>query len=330
MVFDEQSMFKTTPNLIKMLISTDKESAKDYLKNKARTNLDELLSEFGQYTIEALIVYVLCMVFTSSSNSMIRVASLVEQLDSNVRLQAVLLKGRRCKQSCSIAQDEVKQSDGKGPNESKLEKMYPFGTRLVEFMEERGMITLITDLSGSVRVQKKQGHYYLPSTLYAVCNFDIALLPIKFNLPMVCKPVDWKSACGPGQQPRTLSDLSGGYLSGLTGEIYSRYSLLSSGKVHHFYIDLGSDCTKLCGVMNKLQGQAFQIHSDWLQYLLSNEDIFVKLGLLMPRCLSNMNHKEVSILLRECYMKDEVLHYVALENCYIRYIRTSSVLVMRL
>lgn len=110
MIFDEESMFKTTPNIIKILISNDKESAKDYLRNRALSEDDiELLSEFGQYTIEALIVYVLSMLFTShDSNSMIRVASLVEQLDSNVRLQATLLKCRRCKQSFSTALDEVR------------------------------------------------------------------------------------------------------------------------------------------------------------------------------------------------------------------------------
>ncbi|KAK1572956.1 hypothetical protein Q3G72_035337 [Acer saccharum] len=190
MIFDEESMFKTTPNIIKILISNDKESAKDYLRNRALSEDDiELLSEFGQYTIEALIVYVLSMVFTShDSNSMIRVASLVEQLDSNVRLQATLLKCRRCKQSFSTALDKVQKS-GKDKR-SKLEMMYPFGSGLVQFMEERGLITLISDLRGSVRVKKKQGSYFLPSTLYAFCNFDISLLPIKFNLPMEAQAKD--------------------------------------------------------------------------------------------------------------------------------------------
>jgi len=76
-----------------------------------------------------------------------------------------------------------------------------------------------------VRVKKKKGAYFLPSHLYAVCNFDISLLPIKLNLPMVCQPLDWTSACQPGQKPITLSDLSGGYLSGPTGEMYDRYRL---------------------------------------------------------------------------------------------------------
>ncbi|XP_061368161.1 probable DNA-directed RNA polymerase [Gastrolobium bilobum] len=82
-----------------------------------------------------------------------------------------------------------------------------------------------------------------------------------------------------GESPRTLSDLSGGYLSGPTGDIYDRYRLLSSGNLNHFYIDIGKnggDSKKLCDVMNKLQLQAFQINSDWLKYLLDNEMSFVE------------------------------------------------------
>ena len=273
MLFDEVSMFKTAPNIIKILIRNDKESAKDYLRNRSLSEDDiELLSEFGQYTIEALIVYVLGMVFTSlESNSMIRVASLVEQLESSVRIQALLFKCRRCKQSFSTEKVEVLKSGGERKR-SKLEMMYPFGSGLVQFMEERGLITLISDLSGTVRVKKKQGSYFLPRHLYAVCNFDISLLPIKLNLPMVCEPVDWTSACMPDQKPRNLSDLSGGYLSSPTGDIYDRYRLLSTGDINNFYIDIGREDNYevLCRVMNKLQCQAFQINSDWLKFIQEN------------------------------------------------------------
>lgn len=82
-----------------MLIRNDEPSAKDYLKTKVLEKDDiELLSEFGHYTIEALIVHVLGMVFNSLEyNSYIRVSSLVERLESSVRTQASLLKNRRLK-----------------------------------------------------------------------------------------------------------------------------------------------------------------------------------------------------------------------------------------
>lgn len=75
----------------------------------------ELLSEFGQYTIEAIIVHVLGLVFHSvENNSIIRVASLVEQLESSVRTHASLLKSRRClkeKKSSTATSNEELQID---------------------------------------------------------------------------------------------------------------------------------------------------------------------------------------------------------------------------
>lgn len=264
-LFDETSMFKTAPNIIKILIRNNDVCAKDYLRGRALVKDDiELLSEFGQYTIEALIVHVLGMVYNSLEyNSIIRLATLVEQLERSVRKQALLLKSRRCKKSMST--DDVFQVK-KDRKRSKLEPMYPFGSGLVQFMEERELIHFHSDLSRTVRVKMKKGSYFLPSHLYAVCNFDISLLPIKLNLPMVCQPLDWTSACPPDQKPRYLSDLSGGYLSGPTGEIYDRYRLLSTGNIKNFYIDIGreNNSEKVCSVMNKLQRQAFKINSYWL------------------------------------------------------------------
>ncbi|GLU24484.1 hypothetical protein SLE2022_404150 [Rubroshorea leprosula] len=315
MVFNEKNVYKSTPNIIRMLIRKNEECAKDYLRGRLLDKADmELLSEFGQYTIEALIVHVLSMVFNSlENNSIIRVASLVEQLESSVRKQAALLKSSRCKKNFSMVTDKVYQVK-KERKSSKLVMMYPFGSSLVQFMEERELITLMSDMNGTIPVKKSKGSYYLPSYLYAVCNFDISLLPIKLNLPMVCKPLDWRNV---GMSaPRYLSDLSGGYLSEPTGEIYDRYRLLSTGDINHFYIDLGKDQNYmyLCDVMNKLQGQAFKINSYWLNYILENENHLVKLGLLMPRFLASMNIKEVNILLREFYMKDEVINKLCTFN----------------
>lgn len=154
MKFDDESMYKTYPNLIKNLIRTNEVSAKDFLRRRLSQKDIELLSELGQYTIEAIIVHVLGQVFnTQEMKSMIRVPSLVEQLESNVRLQASLLISRRSqKQKEAKATDDVQS--GKDRKISKLEKSYPIGTCLVEFMVQRELITLSNDLSGTPRVQK--------------------------------------------------------------------------------------------------------------------------------------------------------------------------------
>ncbi|GAB2288714.1 hypothetical protein Dimus_023029, partial [Dionaea muscipula] len=174
-------------------------------------------------------------------------------------------------------------------------------------MVERKLITLSSDLTGGdVRVKTKKGAYYLPSHLYAVCNFDISLLPIKLNLPMICKPLDWRSI-NPYYHPKKISDLVGGYLSAPTGEIYDRYRMLSTDDINHFYIHFGNNekYNDLRDVMNKLQRQDFKINSDWLIVIRKGEKGFVELGYLMARFLADMNINDVSILLRETYMKDD-------------------------
>lgn len=310
MAFDEQSIFKTVPNLIRTLIRIDEINAKDYLRGKVELKEDkELLAEFGQYTIEALIIHVLSMVFNSlEESSIIRLASLIEQLESCVRSQAALLKHRRCKKDNknSIAVDDVNHSV-KEMEKNKYDTKYAIGSRLVDFMVDRGLISLTNEMKESIPVRTKNNSYYLPKHVCVYCNFDLSLLPIKLNLPMVYPPLDWKSACPKGKNPTYLSDLSGGYLSGPGGDIYHRYRLLSSDDINHFYIDIGENYEKLCKVMNKLQGQPFEINSVWLNYIQENEHSFVKNGLLMPRFLASMNIKDVSNILREHYMKDDVI-----------------------
>lgn len=107
-----------------------------------------------------------------------------------MRTQAALFKCRRCHLPFSKIKEtkEVQSSGNDRKKRSSLEMKYPLGTGLVQFMEDRELITLSSDLSGTVRVKKKNGQYFLPSHLYAFCNFRMSLLPIKLNLPMICKP----------------------------------------------------------------------------------------------------------------------------------------------
>ncbi|KAL3516294.1 hypothetical protein ACH5RR_023196 [Cinchona calisaya] len=61
MSFNDKSIFKSVPSIIKFLIKPGETSAKDFLKNHKDIKSDDykLLSEFGNYTIEALLVHVL-------------------------------------------------------------------------------------------------------------------------------------------------------------------------------------------------------------------------------------------------------------------------------
>ncbi|KAL4336272.1 hypothetical protein GQ457_07G000170 [Hibiscus cannabinus] len=213
---------------------------------------------------------------------MVRVPSLVEGLEKAVRQQAKLYTSRRLIKSVSKGADDVEDGfeceniesyqDGNQEKKEGMEVMYPIGGSLVSFNHERHFILLYNDFDPiKVIPKEKDKKYYLPRNLYAVCNFNVALLPIKLNLPMICPPLEWKSVRRSGKKPRNLSELSGGYLSNISGEIYDRYRLLTSENTNHFYIYLGDNYEKLCGVMNKLQGQAFKINSSFLHHLLKNE-----------------------------------------------------------
>lgn len=130
---------------------------------------------------------------------------------------------------------------------------------------------------------------------------------------MVCQPLDWTISCQPGQSPIKLSDLSGGYLiSDQRRDIYDTYRLLSTDEDEIDDISISiprgdNHIDDLCDVMNKLQGQAFQINSDLLKYILTHEDILVNEGLLVPRFLASMNIKDLYNILSEFHMMNKVI-----------------------
>ncbi|KAK8499209.1 hypothetical protein V6N12_076059 [Hibiscus sabdariffa] len=135
---------------------------------------------------------------------MVRVPSLVEGLEKAVRQQAKLYTSRRLIKSVSKGADDVEDGfeceniesyqDGNQEKKEGMEVMYPIGGSLVSFNHERHFILLYNDFDPiKVIPKEKDKKYYLPRNLYAVCNFNVALLPIKLNLPMICPPLEWKS-----------------------------------------------------------------------------------------------------------------------------------------
>jgi len=241
---------------------------------------------------------VLGVLFNPVEVSAVRVASLIEKRHASVRLQAELLMSRRKDKS---------QYKEKGLSDEK----YSLGVGLFQFMLERNVIEYVPNVElQTPQVIKKKGSYFIPKYNYVTCTFDMSLLPTKLNLPMVCKPVEWCSATG--EIPQTLSDLTGGYLSSPTGEIYDRYRLLSTIDHNHFGIILGTndDYLKLCGVMNKLQSQPFEINRIWLEFFHKYDDLLVAEGYLMKRELASLKLKEVSDELRNFYMDDTEVHKI--------------------
>lgn len=250
MKFDEKNIFKESYNIIKILIGKDLICAKEYLyRNIPRDLYNKTIEPFGEYTLEAIIIYVLGSLYNSIQESaVVRLSTLIEKLDTTVRTQADIIKKMSRKEQDRTQDDIIK--------ENKSYK-YEIGKLLVEFMKERDLIQI--DIITSDHIVKKKNKNSSEKNLFVVCNFELRLLPLKLNLPMVCKPVEWNiTTPRMKEKPLMLSDMRGGYLSEPTLNIYNRFKLLSSRNISHFNIELhDSKLEEMCFILNGLQKQGF-------------------------------------------------------------------------
>jgi DNA-directed RNA polymerase len=318
MKFDESNIFRETPNIIKLLINQNKPSAKEYLYNQLPCTYYPMLNKFGNYTLEAIIIHVLGVVFNSLQEyPVVRVSTLLEQLNSTVRDQTRFNiynetdSGKVSAVLTSMAEsdkDVTKASSKKGKKQKK-EKCtdYTIGLQLIHFMVERDMIHVSTDMDVThekPEVVLNKGKAYIKKYCYATCNFDLSQLPIKLNLPMVCIPLDWQPA-ERISEPKTLSDLIGGYLCTPSGDIYNKFRLLTSRDYNNFFIKLDNvEYKNMCQILNGLQAQPFEINKKLLSFLQKNRQCLEDLGLLMPNVLARVNIKEATDLLGDCFFSN--------------------------
>lgn len=308
--FDEKSMYKTVPNAVKMMILRGEESVKKsssssannfLLKSKKLTAEEKLsLNVFGQHTLEVLLIHVLSVLFNSvESNSVIRLSTLIDRLDTTVRSQIKLLMKRKYRNEPEQTISTPKAGDG-APKP--IKKTFHFGNELASFLQIRDLIEVSS--IGNIEdepIRKKNGSFYVSKHQYVHCKIPASDLPIRFSLPMVCKPEDWKSIREDNKKPKYLSDIRGGYLSSLTGDADERYRLLSSHNIDHFYIELNENYEDLCMIMNKLQSQPFEVNSSFLSYIRSNESLLVDQGLILPIFLSKLKIKDVYEIFKNKY-----------------------------
>ncbi|XP_057432166.1 probable DNA-directed RNA polymerase [Lotus japonicus] len=356
--FNEDCIYKACPNIMEMLTNTNLPSAKEFLRGKylmdkespgrltiyaenrnpgaselsaeEKKNLRSVLSdsdklllvELGEHSIECLLVHTLGHLF--NLENVVSLASLVDRIESNVRVYATTLRNNRiCKQS----NDDDAVDEGTKAAKAAKTISYPFGTALVEFLVSRGLLRLVThnddlfnlnsESSPKTVVKKvvKKGHnYYRSSFVYAECLFDPALLPIKLNLPMVYPPKDWELHT-PEQNRKWLniSDIYGGYLSNPTGQIYSTQRSMSSPDAKNFFIYFGKNrdvdshnkVNMFCTSISSLQRQAFKINSIFLKSILENRELFEESGYLMPEYLSKVILHHASGILRNHFDKNK-------------------------
>lgn len=207
------------------------------------------------------------------------VPSIPHEAESTNSVEAESSKGNKRK----VRALKAKSSDERNVS-------YPMGTQLVEFMIERGIIRLeafnkmeefvVDDVKmNTPKVRKGKKSYYLYSIekgLMAFCYFDIGLLPINWNLPMICRPEQWSSKLKEGTQPCTLFYLKGGYLTPISAMDYHyRYTPLSTHNRENFNRNIKDDrYEELCEVMHKLKNKAYKRKSAMLKLILTERDTF--------------------------------------------------------
>lgn len=128
------------------------------------------------------------------------------------------------------------------------------GVHLVHFLVESKFLKLYTDLNLTKLISINDQNFYAKSC-YAMCNFDFSLLPIKLNLPMVCKPKDGsikKEKYETVDQNRyiSLSDIAGGYLKEYPTFVYNRFKVLTSHNTSFFNILLNREVNFLVFQLN--------------------------------------------------------------------------------
>ena len=300
--FDENIIFKHYPKMINLLIGDNKITAKEYLKSK---NVDlKILDHFGCYTLEALIIHVLGLVFTCSNRtSLVKVSSLIDQLDSAVNDQVRFITYNNLenfiknKKELEISKKKIIKSI------KKKKELFKIGTNLVEFMIDREVIILSTEINISDKtIVKDIGKGYKLLHCYVFCNFSLTELPIKLHLPMVYKPNNWVAKV---KNPNTLSDISGGYFCNSTIPIINRFSVITSRDVNNFNIQLTkTNYISMFNILNNLQLESFSINKDVLEFIILNRKRLEELELLMPRILAYTNIKEAYDLLRFCFFSN--------------------------
>lgn len=244
-------MFSQCPRLFKELIGGDSISAKEYLKGKFRvdkqkegvTELERIkvksdvdgpeykdllsnyeksiISVFGHHTIEALLVYMLSRMLWR--NSSVPLATFIERIENAVRNHA------KMSLASQGGQTDLGQAGGV------VNLRYPFGKALLEFLVERRVIRIVNKEGDSSKMAKKKNKsYYLVKSLHVECLINPAELPIVISLPMVCPPLDWSYKIADDQSWLNITDLYGGYLLGLSNEVYDRCRILSSWNEKQF------------------------------------------------------------------------------------------------
>lgn len=171
---------------------------------------------------------------------------------------------------------------------------YALASLLMEFLIERGIITIISNRKKEGEPTKvKGGEYIVKSTAYVQPLFELNILPFAMSLPMICPPNKWKVV--PHRQkdtidsnlPPRVSDLVGGYLTPEAAELSQRYRLLTSNSLLCRFQQCRMLQTTMLDSFYTMQTIPFMVNSRMLSW--DNVEHLAAVGLLMPPFLATVN-----------------------------------------
>jgi hypothetical protein len=190
--------------------------------------------------------------------------------------------GSKSKAKKSNKGEEEAKAGSKSKANKNVDPYLNIAGYMVDFLKEREVIELNDDMRQSESpVRKIKGTYTRLKKKYVLCNFDLSLLPIKLNLPMVSPPHSWEPVV---ENPSTINHLTGGYLTQPTGEMVNRYRLLTSHDYDNFnvYFHDKKSCLEFGELVSWLQSKACEINSriqNYYYHLLTRLDSFIAYSL---------------------------------------------------
>lgn len=196
----------------------------------------------------------------------------------------------------------MKEKPSPGIKKSKAEgkerkSYYNIGLQLLNFMLERKWLTAENLSTNAKPPVSGTGSPLIDKTLFLVCNFNLSLLPLIVNLPMVSKPKDWKLNKDGLELVETIriSEISGAFLS-----------LIPSSQDSKMTFKKGS-FVAFCNFINGYQKQGFRVNRKLLTFIRDNRQSLERRGILLPQQLAQINLKEAFSLLKTAYNQNEVI-----------------------
>lgn len=224
-----------------------------------------VLNTLNVYTVEVLVIYALGQIFNDFDNNrpVVKATTLVE------RLGRIVLRENSVENPVYILDSEDPNIDD--PNIEDMismdEKCLKLGGALLNILIAKELLAFVDHPIDNRLVSKPH-----KKNLYVKCLYDLNLVPVKFNLPMVVPPVPWhvetKGSDDKGKV--VITALRGGYLTDSV-DVFYRYRLIRSKNLELFKLRMTVRSEhEYLPVISRLQSVIFRVDDSVIEFLQGN------------------------------------------------------------